>query len=165
MTSRIVIKLLNRQVLPFELLGLKSKEQELIQYLKEKDRCCVFQPSNACLPVHLHGQKRWKILENDEKVPFPSCAQEAHVRRMKKNKERRRFSNVFHRWVRWSKYTTDRSGSEQDCCLWRLQNCCSMAGLSSLLFICKSVRFIQNYYYRNPSYFHAYQVFADQKQI
>ena len=53
--------------------------------------CCVFWPANACLRMHSHGRKRWKTFKNDEKVPFPSCAREAHVRHMKKNEEKRYF--------------------------------------------------------------------------
>ena len=45
-----------------------------------KNNCCVFWPANACLRMVQNNEKHSKMMK---KLPFPSCAWEAHVRRMK----------------------------------------------------------------------------------
>ena len=47
--------------------------------------CCVFRLANARFCMVKNDEKHWKMMK---KVTFPSCAQEAHVRRMKKNEEK-----------------------------------------------------------------------------
>ena len=46
----------------------------------------------ACVRMVVKNEKHWKMMK---KVPFPSCAREAHVRRMKKNDDFRMFFIVF----------------------------------------------------------------------
>ena len=49
-----------------------------------------------------NDEKHWKIMK---KVPFPSCAQEAHVRRMKKNVEKslhEPYISLLYAW--WKRY-------------------------------------------------------------
>ena len=75
---------------PVEIWSFESSCRNLrlwiILYLKLWMLCLRL--ANACLPMSSHDWKRWKTFENHEKVPFPSCVREAHVRLMKKTEEK-----------------------------------------------------------------------------
>ena len=57
--------------------------------------CCVFRPASACLHMHSHGQKQWKMLENYQKVLFSSYAWETHVRLRQEHWKKYFFDNFW----------------------------------------------------------------------
>ena len=59
--------------------AIKLKKMSKTNQFNGQD-CCVFRPANTCLRMHLHGWKRLKMLQNNQKHTFLSCVGETHVK-------------------------------------------------------------------------------------
>ena len=69
---------------------------------ENKKSCCVFRPGNACASMHLHGRKRSKTLENDEKSTFSIMCTRGSC---KAHEEKRRKKFPFSSWTLHEPFT------------------------------------------------------------